>query len=274
MSGVVYALFGYVWMVGKYDPTGGMAHLVADRPVHDALALRLHDRPPRPDRQRRARRRPAGRPRDRLRPDALRAPTMAMRRARRVGHGDPAPRGAGEAGPDRARRWAEPPDDPDNYLVLARALAEGRGYVINGVPTAYRPPAVSPDPGARSSRRAGRRPTPALLGLNLAPGVGTIALTALAARRWGLSERGDPARGGDRGPRPGPGLARAIGDDGDARRDLPVAATFALLAGRRGALLGGLGFGLLALCRPSLLPAAGLCAWGRRSAGRAGVEAA
>ena len=31
-------------------------------------------------------------------------------------------------------------EDPDNYLPLARALAEGRGFVINGRPTAYRPP--------------------------------------------------------------------------------------------------------------------------------------
>jgi hypothetical protein len=39
-----------------------------------------------------------------------------------------------------------------------------------------------------------------------------------------------------------------------------VAATLAALAegGRRGAILGGLGFGLASLCRPSLLPAAGL----------------
>src|SRR4051794_29912485 len=31
-------------------------------------------------------------------------------------------------------------DDPDNYLVLARSLAVGRGFVLHGRPTAYRPP--------------------------------------------------------------------------------------------------------------------------------------
>src|SRR6185437_16032860 len=33
-----------------------------------------------------------------------------------------------------------PLDDPDNYLVLARGLAEGHGFVWQGRPTAYRPP--------------------------------------------------------------------------------------------------------------------------------------
>ena len=31
-------------------------------------------------------------------------------------------------------------EDPDNYLRLARRLAEGRGFAWNGRPTAYRPP--------------------------------------------------------------------------------------------------------------------------------------
>src|SRR4051794_25706666 len=39
-----------------------------------------------------------------------------------------------------AAPWDGQLEDPDNYLVLARSLAEGRGYVWNGQPTAYRPP--------------------------------------------------------------------------------------------------------------------------------------
>src|SRR5437868_6439791 len=31
-------------------------------------------------------------------------------------------------------------DDPDNYLPLARSLALGEGFALNGRPTAYRPP--------------------------------------------------------------------------------------------------------------------------------------
>src|SRR3984957_10884206 len=31
-------------------------------------------------------------------------------------------------------------EDPDNYIRLARGLAEGRGFVWDGRPTAYRPP--------------------------------------------------------------------------------------------------------------------------------------
>src|SRR3954452_13355646 len=32
------------------------------------------------------------------------------------------------------------PEDPDNYVRLARGLVEGRGFVWDGRPTAYRPP--------------------------------------------------------------------------------------------------------------------------------------
>ena len=31
-------------------------------------------------------------------------------------------------------------DDPDNYLPLARSLAAGDGFCLQGRPTAYRPP--------------------------------------------------------------------------------------------------------------------------------------
>ena len=40
-------------------------------------------------------------------------------------------------------------DDPDGYLRLARSIAEGRGFSINGHPTAYRPPLYPAAPASR-----------------------------------------------------------------------------------------------------------------------------
>jgi len=47
-------------------------------------------------------------------------------------------RGAVLAGP--LRTPGRGLDDPDNYLPLARALAGGKGFTLDGRPTAYRPP--------------------------------------------------------------------------------------------------------------------------------------
>src|SRR4051794_29168197 len=81
-------------------------------------------------------------------------------------------------------------DDPDNYLVLARSLAEGRGLVWNGRPTAYRPPLY---PLVLAPLVASLGEGPALVrgiaGLHVAFGAGTILLTASAARLWGLGPR-------------------------------------------------------------------------------------
>src|SRR5262249_42891132 len=78
-------------------------------------------------------------------------------------------------------------DDPDNYLVLARGLAEGRGFVWDGRPTAYRPP-LYPLVLALLVAVLGsvERLRPAIAGLHALLGAATIAATALAARRWGL----------------------------------------------------------------------------------------
>jgi hypothetical protein len=152
--------------------------------------------------------------------------------------------------------------DPDNYLRLARGLAEGRGFAWEGRPTAYRPPlyplvlallvAVLPDG------------TPLGWGITLlhaTVGGATILLTAQAARSWGL----------------GPGrvlLAAAIVALDpvlvaqsrmvmtETLAALLLAASLAALGlpGYRGAVLGGLALGLSALCRPSTLPAALLVA--------------
>ena len=54
ISGVIYALFGYIWMKGLYEPEQGMILHPNTVTIMLALARALHDRCVRPDRQRRA----------------------------------------------------------------------------------------------------------------------------------------------------------------------------------------------------------------------------
>jgi hypothetical protein len=149
-------------------------------------------------------------------------------------------------------------DDPDNYLVLARSLAEGRGFAQGGRPTAYRPP-LYPIVLAPLVATLGGRPAWGVAALHLAMGAGTVGLTWCAARRWGMSPARvlvasaivacDPVL-----------VAQARGAMTETLAALLIAAALAALAGGgpRGALLGGMALGLAALCRPSLLPGAGL----------------
>ena len=151
-------------------------------------------------------------------------------------------------------------DDPDHYLTLARSLAEGQGFAIDGHPTAYRPPLypilLAPLVGALSLRDLPW----GVGGLNLALGVGTVLFVARAAKLWGLS--------------PGRSLVAMaivafdpvlVVQSRSVMTETPaaflVAASVAGLAlpGPKGAILGGVGLGLASLCRPSLLPAAILC---------------
>jgi hypothetical protein len=151
-------------------------------------------------------------------------------------------------------------DDPDWYLILARSLVDGRGFSIDGRPTAYRPPLypILLMPLAGLSRPA----LPWAVGsLHLAMGVGTVLLVYWTARRWGLS----PVRSL---------VASAIVafdavlvvQSRSVMTETPAAFLVALtlaaatLPGSRGAFLCGLSFGLASLCRPSLLPAAILAA--------------
>jgi hypothetical protein len=161
-------------------------------------------------------------------------------------------------------------DDPDNYLPLARALAEGRGLSWQGRPTAYRPP-LYPLLLAPLVGLLGDRPSWGIRALHLALGAGTVALTARAARGWGLP--------------PGQVLIAAAvvaldpvlvvqgrGVMTETLAAFLVAATLATISsarpsGWRGAACGGLGFGLAALCRPSLLPGAGLATLAALGAG-------
>jgi 4-amino-4-deoxy-L-arabinose transferase-like glycosyltransferase len=77
-------------------------------------------------------------------------------------------------------------DDPDNYLPLARAVAEGRGLALEGRPTAYRPP-LYPLVLAPLVVLMGDRPWWGIRVLHLALGAATVALTARAARGGGLT---------------------------------------------------------------------------------------
>ena len=157
-----------------------------------------------------------------------------------------------------------PLEDPDNYRPLARSLAQGRGYRYRANPsaparpTAYRPP-LYPLLLAPIEATWGDRADPAILALHLAFGLATAGLTVVAARRWGLS-----------GPRSlAAGLVVALDPvlvaQGRAVMTetlaaLLIAASLASLAGRSrwSPALGGLLLGLAGLCRPSLLPGAGL----------------
>ncbi len=147
-------------------------------------------------------------------------------------------------------------DDPDNYLPMARALASGDGFAFNGRPTAYRPPLypllLAPFVDAPSGARG-------IAVLHLILGAGTVWLTAVAAARSGLSRiramlaalvvAFDPVLVWQ---------SRSVMTETPAA--LLVAATLAglTLGGVRGIVWGGLGFGLVGLCRPSMLAGAAL----------------
>ena len=164
-------------------------------------------------------------------------------------------------------------DDPDRYLTLARSLADGRGFSADGKLTAYRPPLypILLVPLAKLGR-------PALPwgvgGLHLALGVGTVLLVHRTAGRWGLS--------------PSQRLISAaivafdpvlVVQSRSVMTETPAAFLVALtlaavsLPGTKGAILGGIGFGLASLCRPSLLPAALLAALAGLVAGPGGWKA-
>jgi 4-amino-4-deoxy-L-arabinose transferase-like glycosyltransferase len=150
-----------------------------------------------------------------------------------------------------------PFDDPDNYLPMARSLASGQGFVFRGRPTAYRPPlyplilvpAVC----------LGRWQSWGIAVLHLGLGAATVWMTATAASGFGWSRRRalaaaiiaacDPVLAWQ---------SRSVMTETPAA--FLVAATLAGLGhgNRRGAILGGVGFGLAALCRPSLLATAAL----------------
>jgi hypothetical protein len=149
-------------------------------------------------------------------------------------------------------------DDPDNYLPLARSLAVGNGFELRGRPTAYRPP-LYPILLAPLTAALGEGASIGVALLHLALGGATVYLTAAAAKGSGLT----PVR------QALAGLVVAVDPVLVWQSRLVMTETLSAflvaltLAGatRRGwsgAALGGLGLGLLALCRPSGLAAASL----------------
>lgn len=152
------------------------------------------------------------------------------------------------------------PSDPDLYLPIARSLASGRGFCLwEGMPTAARPP-LYPLLLAPVVRLLDGRLLPlGVASLHTILGLGTIALTYLTARRWGCGQDRamvaamivafDPVT-----------LVQTRGVMTETFAAFLVAACLAAttIAGRPGALLAGLAFGLSSLCRPSLLPGAAL----------------
>lgn len=149
-----------------------------------------------------------------------------------------------------------PFDDPDNYLPLARSLAAGQGLALKGRPTAYRPP-LYPILLAPIVTLSADRAITAIAIFHLVLGGATVGMTAVAARRWGLS-RGrviaatwivaiDPVLAWQ---------SRFIMTE-TLTAFLSTSALAALTMPRwRGWVLGAAFLGLASLSRPSMLPGA------------------
>jgi hypothetical protein len=149
-------------------------------------------------------------------------------------------------------------DDPDNYLPLARSLAEGRGFALKGRPTANRPP-FYPLVLAPIAASCGANVAWGVAALHVSLGAGTVFLTARTARRWGLSENRALLAGAIVALDPVL-LSQARGVMTEPLAAFLVAGAMYALAGEgaRASCAGGLFCGLAALTRPSLLPFAGL----------------
>lgn len=153
-------------------------------------------------------------------------------------------------------------EDSDNYLPLARSLASGSGFSLNGRPTAYRPP-LYPILLAPLAGTLGDRVDWGIAGLHILLGAGSVALTGLTARRLGLPDNRallaaliaacDPTL---------VWLARSVMTETLAAFLVAASLAAFTVPGRRGLILGGSALGLGALCRPSLLVGAGLCCAG------------
>jgi 4-amino-4-deoxy-L-arabinose transferase-like glycosyltransferase len=151
-------------------------------------------------------------------------------------------------------------DDQDNYLPLAKSLAEGRGYTFNGRPTAYRPP-LYPLVLAPVVATLGHRQDWGVAALHLAVGAGTVLLTAATARGWGLSPCATLAASAIVAFDPVlVAQSRSVMTESLAAFLLAAALAGLTRPGASGAALGGLAFGLGALCRPSTIPVAVLSA--------------
>jgi 4-amino-4-deoxy-L-arabinose transferase-like glycosyltransferase len=158
-------------------------------------------------------------------------------------------------------------EDPDNYLPLAQSLCEGKGLAWNGRPTAYRPP-LYPVLLAPLVKFLGPRPILAIAILHLVLGAGTVGLTAVAARKWGISDRRVMAASAIVACDPVLLWQSRFVMTETLGAFLTALAFVSLAQSRwRGAIAGGVCLGLAGLCRPSLLPGAGLIILGSLAAG-------
>jgi len=147
-------------------------------------------------------------------------------------------------------------DDPDNYLPLARSVAEGRGLALDGRLTAYRPP-LYPIILAPLLILEGEHSFVAVGLLHLALGAGTVALTAAAANRFGYSRPRAAAAAWIVALDPVLAWQCRFIMTETLTAFLIAAALYALALPRwRGCVLGGVILGLANLSRPSILPGA------------------
>jgi hypothetical protein len=149
-------------------------------------------------------------------------------------------------------------DDPDNYLPLARSLACGEGFTLKGRPTAYRPP-LYPLLLAPLVGILGDRTELGIALFHLGLGAGTVFLTAVAARGAGLSRTRATAAALITACDPVlVWQCRSVMTETPTAFLIAAALAGLCAGGSCGPVLGGLGFGLAILCRPSVLPAAAL----------------
>lgn len=156
----------------------------------------------------------------------------------------------------------DPLSDLDNYLELSSSLAHGKGFRLAGRLTAYRPP-LYPLLLAPIQALAAGNPQAlqtGIFGFHLILGLGTVWLTALTARRWGLPHVHSLAAAAIVACDPVLVAQTRLVMTETLAAFLVVACLFALASSRlmRSAWQGGLTFGLAALCRPSLLAIAPL----------------
>jgi 4-amino-4-deoxy-L-arabinose transferase-like glycosyltransferase len=147
-------------------------------------------------------------------------------------------------------------DDPDNYLPLARSVAEGRGLALDGRLTAYRPP-LYPLILAPLFLLEGQHAFVVAGLLHLALGAGTVALTAAATNRFGYGRRRATAAAWIVACDPVLAWQCRFIMTETLTAFLIAGALFALALPRwRGSTLGGAILGLASLSRPSILPGA------------------
>jgi 4-amino-4-deoxy-L-arabinose transferase-like glycosyltransferase len=147
-------------------------------------------------------------------------------------------------------------DDPDNYLPLAQSLAAGEGLTIKGRPTAYRPP-LYPLLLSPILKLSGERAIAMIAVFHLVLGAATVAVTALAARRWGLTSWRVAAAAWIVAVDPVLAWQSRFIMTESLTAFLCAAALAALtLPGRPGPVLAAFFLGMASLSRPSILPGA------------------